>query len=262
MLDHSARDAQAKNEEEQNLRQAQPVLVRRNSARQYETLTEDFIKGRIRRSQHKCPTCWLVHEHCICAKLKPLKFLRNWRFIIYMSREDFMNGGDDAKLLLAAAPDRTHIFIHGKPGDDEAMAAMLEQTPRRLMLFPDDSAISTDEIEPLDPQEEVAIVLMDAFWGKARRMANHFTKNILPDVPHIKLSPTELSVYKRKQTQGDRICTIEAVALLLSTFGEDETACQALIGMVQINNDALKMAPQSLWADKGGHPAWYFGRQI
>ena len=43
----------------------------------------------------KCARCWLVVERCLCAKVTPLRTVtRPWRFLIYMSREDYLNGGN------------------------------------------------------------------------------------------------------------------------------------------------------------------------
>ena len=48
-------------------------------------------------------------------------------------------------------------------------------------------------------------------------------------LPHVKLSPTTLSVYARKQSQPDRICTVEAAALLLEEhLGEDPEVSPAI----------------------------------
>merc|ERR1712224_894020 len=59
-------------------------------------------------------------------------------------------------------------------------------------------------------------------------------------LPHVKLSPETLSVYARTQTQPDRICTIEALALFLQECGEGTDTCDSLISYLQINNAALR----------------------
>ena len=92
-------------------------------------------------------------------------------------------------------------------------------------------------------------------------------------MPHIQLRPTTASIYARTQSQNGRICTIEALALMLKEYGEDEDICDKLISYVQLNNRALtcefKNRDQILWEygnnlsdGNGGHPAWYFGRTL
>ena len=92
----------------------------------------------------KCGTCWLRRAFCICDAAKAVPFgLPNIRFLVYMSREDWLSGGDDAKLLQLAAPGRTTIFVHGRAGDDDALrAAVVAGDPARTaLLFPGDTAV-------------------------------------------------------------------------------------------------------------------------
>ena len=103
-------------------------------------------------------------------------------------------------------------------------------------------------------------------------------RDLLPEVRHVQLTPEQMSVYARKQTQADRICTVEATALFLSHLGESETATEALVECVRINNAALRPKSknsagnkdqQGYQVDNGSalyhkpdnttHPCWYFG---
>ena len=93
---------------------------------------------------------------------------------------------------------------------------------------------------------------------------HHFTKNISATVPHVQLKPTTFSVYARTQSEPGRICTVEAIALLLQEYGEHQHVCDALVDMVVKNNDALKKSSEKkkfLWG-AGGHPAWYYGDEL
>eukprot|EP00746_Dinoflagellata_sp_MGD_P027315 gnl/MRDRNA2_/MRDRNA2_164440_c0_seq1.p1 gnl/MRDRNA2_/MRDRNA2_164440_c0~~gnl/MRDRNA2_/MRDRNA2_164440_c0_seq1.p1 ORF type:complete len:265 (-),score=35.64 gnl/MRDRNA2_/MRDRNA2_164440_c0_seq1:93-887(-) len=223
----------------------------------------------------KCGLCWQLKRRCFCARVQPLRFHLRCRFLVYMSREDYLCGGDDAKLIRIAAPDRCHIFVHGRTGDDERFADALAAGDLRstVMLFPSkdagDAGEWLEEVSTLRPlsghltQKLLTIIVLDAPWQKARRLANHLSAKIAAGVPRVALSPETLSVYHRTQTTPDRICTVEAVALFLQLAGEASEVCVALIELVKINNAAL-VSPEkpSLWAAEGGHPAWYFGRRI
>ena len=77
---------------------------------------------------------------------------------------------------------------------------------------------------------------------------------LLPDVTRVQLSPEQFSVYARKQSQPDRICTIEALALFLSHCGERQEECDRLIACVKINNAALKRKNNDvITADNNGN---------
>ena len=70
----------------------------------------------------KCGRCWILVERCLCTKVTPLRTVtRPWRFLIYMSREDYLNGGNSAKLLSVAAPTRSQIFVHGRLADEQRL---------------------------------------------------------------------------------------------------------------------------------------------
>ncbi|CAN0326594.1 unnamed protein product, partial [Ectocarpus fasciculatus] len=85
----------------------------------------------------------------------------------------------------------------------------------------------------------ITVIVVDAVWRHARRMAVRLSE-LLPDVRHMQLTPEQLSIYMRKQSQADRICTVEAAALFLQLFGESEETTGAMIEGVRINNSALK----------------------
>jgi DTW domain-containing protein YfiP len=184
--------------------------------------------------------------------MPPLPFVKNVEFIIYMHNLELYNAGDDAKILLSAAPDRTSLFVFGREGDDERLRKLLlgdngTGPHNTLLLFPDDTAISAAAAkathlcyaeDPAGPP--LRIMLLDGTWKQVKTMLKHLAKIALSPETHVKLSPETLSVYARKQSQLDRICTIEALALFLQECGEGAAACDGLIGYLHINNAALR----------------------
>ena len=62
-------------------------------------------------------------------------------------------------------------------------------------------------------------------------MFKHYKKHIdVKSVSHlVKLSPTAVSAYSRTQTQPDRVCTIEAIAILMRMLGEPQGVCEQLV---------------------------------
>ncbi|CAE8605269.1 unnamed protein product, partial [Polarella glacialis] len=150
-----------------------------------------------------------------------LTFTTRTKFLIYMHPRDWYNAGDDAKILLSAAPASSEIFVFGRPGDDERLKRSLEESSSALLLFPDASAVSVEEF--LDQKQGditadisapgvTAIVVIDGTWNNVKQMQKHFTKEVAPSVPHVKLMPTSLSVYARTQTRKDGISSVEAVS--------------------------------------------------
>ncbi|CAE8602908.1 unnamed protein product [Polarella glacialis] len=181
-----------------------------------------------------------------------LTFKTRTKFLIYMHPRDWYNAGDDAKILLSAAPASSEIFVFGRPGDDERLKRSLEESSSALLLFPDASAVSVEEF--LDQKQGditadisapgvTAIVVIDGTWNNVKQMQKHFTKEVAPSVPHVKLMPTSLSVYARTQTRKDGISSVEAVALLLREFGESPVVCDELVRYITVNNEALRLTP-------------------
>ena len=105
------------------------------------------------------------------------------------------------------------------------------------------------------------VVVLDAVYRSARMMFRHLCKlrqqQDLPPLQHVALHPTTLSVYSRAQhgyaeasartvsqqhadPEALRICTVEAVALLLEELGEPTQNTRAFVQAVITNNEALE----------------------
>jgi hypothetical protein len=242
-----------------------------------------------------------------------IPFNSHFRFVVYQDYKEFMNPGDDAKLLLCTSNDQTHLILY--PFEDDKLVELLgshqgkEGSKRSdvCILFPSESSLSAEEfftqcketsgvdwpamlqqqirtqsseaVKESGTREEVqtvpsgetatagdaaaaesaastataaavpsvptavipqlTIIVVDAVWRHARKMTRHLS-TLLPDVTRVQLTPEQFSVYARKQSQPDRICTLEATALFLSHCGEQKELCEQLIDCVKINNAALK----------------------
>lgn len=93
----------------------------------------------------RCMTCWFPPADCVCSQMTPIEFSRkNVEFIVYMHSLELYNVGDDAKILLSAAPSRTSLFVFGREGDDEKLRAKLAGG-NTVLLFPDATALSAAE---------------------------------------------------------------------------------------------------------------------
>jgi len=249
----------------------------------------------------RCGQCWLDKaELCICARLPRIAFNRCFRFVVYQDFKEYLNPGDDAKLLLCTSPEQTTLILY--PFEDQKLVDLLAHRPQPTtstgtatatssssgsssssssnvssngpqrsdvcILFPSDTSLSAAEFfahcatcgrdwpSRLNAADAVdgaggseggvlTIIVVDAVWRHARKMTKHLSE-LLPDVARVQLTPEQFSVYARKQTQPDRICTLEATALFLQHCGEQEAPCQQLIDCVKLNNSMLKRKPQSV----------------
>lgn len=228
-------------------------------------LCEAMIRRKLERcAGTRCSKCWFPlnssgTSYCICAQLPPLRFRTGARFLLYMHPRDWYNAGDDAKIFLNAASSETELFLFGRPGDDQRLrAALAAAGPAALVLFPDEAALSAAVF--LERWRTAAasgaaagdgpcgtlpsapsIVVVDGTWNNVKQMMKHLRREISPETPHVRLQPTELSVYARTQTRADGISSVEAVALLLRLFGEEPETCDELVRYITVNNEALRL---------------------
>ncbi|KAK3278675.1 hypothetical protein CYMTET_13405 [Cymbomonas tetramitiformis] len=241
-------------------------------------------------AKDRCARCWHDRCRCCCAQLPaldPALFRRDIHICLLMHACEYLAAGDDGKLLLLAFPERSSLFIHGRPGDDALLQQLVASRggeEQCVVLFPDDSALSVDQLgppwfsveaaregtgsetrtAPTDVSDDqlslqkrmltsercqgadeggdrhrssrLTVIVVDAQWKRARMMVRHLTRKVLPAVRHIKLLTDTLSAYARKQSEPGRICTVEAVALMLSELGEVPAVTDTLVEYVRINN--------------------------
>lgn len=226
----------------------------------------------------KCLMCWHPKINCICQLLPRINFSENIRLLVYIDYKEMYNAGDDGKLLSIACPTQTKRYVYSI--DDDDLVADLRSLSRDdiVVLFPSEIALSYNDYKlsrEVKREREgqgdntsslLTIIVVDGVWRHARRMA-HRLRELLPGVTHVQLTPEQLSIYARTQTQPDRICTVEATALFLSHCGESVESTNSLIECVRINNIALRHGisnhlkddQRPLYSRDAKHPAWYFG---
>jgi DTW domain-containing protein YfiP len=112
-------------------------------------LTLERIQRLVREKAESnvCAVCWHGAGSCVCDKLPPLRLGGEGReFHILMHPSEFLNAGDDAKVLLGAAPGATSLYISGLEEDEARLGALLSKTQGRgvVCLFPGPDAITTD----------------------------------------------------------------------------------------------------------------------
>mmetsp|Transcript_1700 Transcript_1700/g.3330 ORF Transcript_1700/g.3330 Transcript_1700/m.3330 type:complete len:490 (-) Transcript_1700:140-1609(-) len=215
---------------------------------EFDTRTKKYLaKKEVEKLPHKCDTCWHPRNRCICGIIKPLAITTSVSFVLYLHYSEYLCGGDDAKLMQLVAPERTRLLVYGRGNDDDILLEEVAKNPTgTFLLYPSSTAITVDDFKAaLNPEGQplgsrhLTLIVLDATWGRTRNMLHHFNTKLKLNIPHIQLQPTTLSVYSRTQSQPDRICTVEAIALLLQEFGEPQEVCDALVDCVRINNQAM-----------------------
>lgn len=190
------------------------------------------------RRNHDCPRCWMQHKNCICSQCPPVdkEYVLNDsthnhtstkklnRIFVVMHHKEIGLKVDTAKLILAAFPTTCRLVVSGMGPDhqasmEEMMASLNDPTVTSLILYPDDSARTLEEIvqretngkEGLysnnkdgDHQESQAttrdtttyydLVVLDGTWAQARKMhARYFGVNSASSTSHSSVLNVQLS---------------------------------------------------------------------
>ena len=145
---------------------------------------------------------------------------------MYMHIKERYRASNTGKLVDLALPG-TEMLCQGVLDDENRLQELLkEYEGRALVLFPGFESVSTSEylakydertqgVDDNHVQKSILIIVLDGTWRQAKRLTRHVDCKI----PRVALTPDALSsFFCRKQTQSDRICTIEAVEMFLREF--------------------------------------------
>lgn len=240
----------------------------------FEANVTESIARKESRCQNRCSHCWHDKtQRCICRLVVPRSLTTETRVkvLVLQHSKEYLNPGDDAKLLLALLPpERCALYVYGRKGDLAALRAELDEAPQHtLLLWPGEGALTVDDwLARLEPRPSfvpshqqpggpspplLRVLVLDGVYNDAAAMFRHLRRGGVA-VPHVALHPQTLSVYRRAQhgyagsVSGSdpaalRICTVEAVALLLEELGEPQTTTRTLVQAIEANNNALACVP-------------------
>ena len=231
---------------------------------------------------NRCPVCWHdANLSCICASLPSIEAappLLPIKILILMHYKEYLNAGNDAKLLLALLADKhCELFIFGLEQDWQRFTQELSIDPSNTMLlWPCKSSITVDQYKALhpittsfssnssttinneSPPPTLRVVVLDGVYNNANSMFRSMRKRLPAHInpPAVALHPSSISIYHRaiktyskasdnlvkKSTQPKalRICTVEAVALLLVELGESTIVTDSIIQALRLNNKVLE----------------------
>ena len=183
----------------------------------------------------RCENCVLMREFCVCSKLVALAVENpDFEVVVFMNQKEQFRSSNTAKVIRMVL--NATILIDGVDADNAKLTDLMnERKDRCFVLFPSESAsewnISQVSQLVLPEGEKILIIVVDGTWRQARRL----NLKIPSEIPRIKIMPTTLSKFLcRRQTQADRVCTIEALALLLQDMGRTAESLQLDRGLATL----------------------------
>lgn len=190
----------------------------------YKALVKFQMEGRVdfMASKGRCQNCVLRESFCVCSKLGNLEMHASdldFTVVVLMNQREKYRSSNTAKVIEKIL--NAKIFIDGLDDDFiEFQKLVSENLNNCFVLFPSEDALDFPSFarnekascsSRLDSRKTL-IIVVDGTWRQARRL----NQKISPSIPRVKIMPTTLSKFLcRRQTQADRVCTIEALSLLL-----------------------------------------------
>eukprot|EP00523_Entomoneis_sp_CCMP467_P002072 CAMPEP_0168757000 /NCGR_PEP_ID=MMETSP0724-20121128/20927_1 /TAXON_ID=265536 /ORGANISM="Amphiprora sp., Strain CCMP467" /LENGTH=538 /DNA_ID=CAMNT_0008805769 /DNA_START=81 /DNA_END=1693 /DNA_ORIENTATION=+ len=172
--------------------------------------------------KHLCRRCWLPtmtsssSSFCICQQCPPVQFPQKHnndnnnnrkntlnRLFLILHHQEIGRSVDTAKLILAALPRHCRLIVPGMAAEFQASLAELQASLKErqrpcLVLFPDDTAQTFDEIQhQYNHRHDVRngnggswdVVVIDGTWQQARRIK----KRYFPPLPTTNVVMAKLS---------------------------------------------------------------------
>jgi len=196
-------------------------------------------------------------DHCICSQLQALIDYRpgdsdkgRIRWWIWMHHKEELRSSNTGKLLMRFFPGSAK-FIHGDPESVKELERRIHHSQnssdtRCVVLFPSEQSLEvsefTDMFQNTGNEDEIInwdIIVIDGTWRQAKKLNRDIPLGIDGNpLPRLRINPKTLSKFVcRKQTQKDRICTVEAAMLLLEELQiKDNLRVSVLEGLGILNH--------------------------
>lgn len=207
--------------------------------------------------QARCDRCMLKRRCCICSSLaafasRAAERCLQCHFVLRMHVRERFRASNTGKLISQVFPNASTVLLDGIPEDErrleEIAQSVVDGRNRGVLLFPSEGALPlADALTASEACEgPLYIFVIDGTWKQAKRLVKH---KALASVPRVKLAPESASRFTlRRQSQPDRISTVEAVALLLQELGGGGDAAAADL------MDALSVLEPAVWRQSGRVP--------
>ena len=195
-------------------------------------LTERRCRSMNENKQKKdqCLRCILNPGNCICAELVANRPSSDqivpFQIAVCMHVKEKYRTSNTGKIFSYFYDSLTAI-----DSEQVSMTALSEliaaNHSNAIVLFPSEDAVEVSEISP-EILARPLILVPDGTWKQAGRLVRCFPS----EIPRVKINPRTLSRFLcRTQTTVDRVCTAEAVALLLQDLGHQVEADRVFTGL-------------------------------
>jgi DTW domain-containing protein len=166
----------------------------------------------------KCSNCRFDHSICLCHQVTPLS--TNYRLSVVMNLSEFFKLSNSGRLLPLLFKN-TQIFIRGLRHNPLRWPLQENHKPieKAYILFPNQQALCVDDISI---EKNANIIIPDGNWSQAAKITNRLLK--IKGMQTITFKSTKGSRYLlRKNPDANRLCTLQASAILMAQLDRDAT---------------------------------------
>ncbi|KAF4651523.1 hypothetical protein FOL47_000328 [Perkinsus chesapeaki] len=193
---------------------------------------------------HRCTSCAMKKNLCVCDELRSLRPSEQQREMldfdvaVYMHAKERYRASNTGKVLEKLYDAK--IYLDSVDEDMQALQEDIDAHRNRCcVLFPSEDSRTVEELRSegvitrpcqsdCEEGQRLLIILVDGTWKQAKRLQ----KRVDRSVPRVRLMPTTLSRFMcRTQSRADRVCTVEAAALLMSELGYTTEEYRLLEGL-------------------------------
>ena len=224
----------------------------------YRAVVRSHVELRIKfmAAKDRCAKCVLKNEFCVCQRLREMaRPDPDFTVVALMNQREQYRSSNTVKVIDGVLGGTT--LINGVEEDEKRFREMLDEYKDRcFVLFPSEDSVEYNEM-PKDALNraggKILIIVVDGTWSQARRL----NLKIPSSIPRIKITPTTLSKFLcRRQTRADRVCTVEALSLLLNDMGKAQAAdlldagLACLVEQFNLQVFGSVLRPESMLKDK------------
>lgn len=191
----------------------------------------------------RCCECFLPLQLCICANVAKLfeesTFTPRANLLIYMHNKEWGRTSNTGKLMVKGMPEHSQLHLYGIKDQQEALIDKLNSGPS-LILYPSKNSTSISDYKEMYANQNgtLNICVLDATWAQSHTME----KSLPAHIPRVQVDDFILKASEflnRKQSQADRVSTIEAVMIALQTLGESPERLRPMQEALRLSVDAV-----------------------
>jgi DTW domain-containing protein YfiP len=185
----------------------------------------------------RCAVCLRFAAECICARLP--RDAAGVRVIIVQHAQELKNPSNTGRLVRHVLAN-TALVTYGVRGEPFDACALEDPHTDYVILFPrPGAAVLADALPPPRAGRTRALVVLDATWAKAQRMAQRIAA--ARHLPFARL-PGDIAprFILRKPPGPGQVGTAEATATALEIMGEHKAARTLMDALALIAEEVLK----------------------